>query len=226
MATRKNTKKTNSKKTARTSTKKRAPRGNAGAAATDTLKTTGEVRSRETSKKKKGDEKDKPLFNIYEVTLPDKTKVQRRFAVGKSIEGVIMARLASDKKWYVLLWTAEEAERIEKRCEKIAAWHVDEKHPKFKEKLYLELKANTSVKVVEKNTRSKVTLVEDRSGLNISRGKAPKAKAPKAEKPVAKKETSKKETSKKETSKKEPAKKRTSKKKAATKKTTTKKPVA
>lgn len=164
------------KKTTKTVTRKRVPKGDASIAGSEAkeLKTVGKKRSRKPtddtkSEKKtraKKDDSDKPLFNIFEVTLPDKTKVQRRFAVGKTINGTIMVKLAADKKWYVLLW-ASKGDKLEKRAEKIAGWHMDEKNPKFKKLLYTDVRVGRdNIQIVEKNTRGKVELVEDRTTLN------------------------------------------------------------
>jgi len=201
-------------------TRKRVPKGDAGAASSEAqnLKTTGKARSRKPTDKKartKKSEAEKPLFNIFEVTLPDKTKVQRRFAVGKEIKGDLMVKLAVDNKWYVLLW-ASKGDKLEKRAEIIANRHINKDNPRFKSLLYTEIRVGRdNIRVVEKNTRGKVELVEDRTTFNKVR-KPEKVEG--SEKPATK-------AAKSEVKPTNEAKK-TSKKKVASKKKTAKKPVA
>jgi len=237
-----NVKNTNSKtakgrKANKVLVRKRVPKGDAGAASSEAqeLKTNGKARSRkpvdDTEKKARSrkptddtkkktrtkSDSDKPLFNIFEVTLPDKTKVQRRFSVGKEIKGTLMVKLAADNKWYVLLW-ASKGDKLEKRAEIIANRHINKDNPRFKSLLYTEIRVGRdNIRIVEKNTRGKVELVEDRSTFNQVR-KPEKVEG--SEKPTTK-------IDKSETSSTNEAKKTSSKKKASPKKkVSSKKPIA
>ncbi|MGD9127996.1 MAG: hypothetical protein PVH19_11515, partial [Planctomycetia bacterium] len=142
---------------------------------------------------------------------PDKTKVQRRFAVGKEIKGTLMVRLAQDNKWYVLLW-ASKGDRLEKRAETIANRHIHKDNPRFKAALYTDIRVGRdNIRIVETNTREKVKLVEDRATFN----KVRKLKKEGSEKPLTKAVKSEVKPTNK-----------AKKKKAASKKTTAKKPIA
>jgi len=232
MSTKKsNVKNTNSKavkgkkgKKVTAASRKRAPKGNTGATNSEAqeLKTNGKTRSRkptDDTKKKtrvKKSDNDKPLFNIFEVTLPDKTKVQRRFAVGKEIKGNLMVKLAEDNKWYVLLW-ASKGDKLEKRAEIIANRHINKDSPRFKSLLYTEIRVGRdNIRVVEKNTRGKVELVEDRTVFNKIR------KVEGSDKPAKKTESTEVKVKSTEVKKTSSKKKKTS----SSKKKAAKKPVA